>query len=61
MERIKKSSKKLLPKKATNRMVTKSKKTEQLRMAVKENKQKQDMMKISRKKNKSPKKRLGNW
>ena len=61
MERIKKSSKKLLPKKATNRMVTKSKKTEQLRMAVKENKQKQDVMKISRKKNKNPKKRLENW
>ena len=61
MEKIKKSSKKLLPKKAMNRMVTKSKKTEQLRMAAKENKQKQDVMKISRKKNKSPKKRLGNW
>ena len=61
MEKIKKSSRKPLPKKATNKMVTKSKKTEQLRMAAKENKQKQDVMKISRKKNKSPKKRLENW
>ena len=60
MEKIKKS-RKPLPKKVTNKMVTKSKKTEQLKMAATENKQKQDVMKISLKKNKNPKKRLGNW
>ena len=51
------SSKKLLVKKATNRMVTKVRKMELLKMAVKtENKHKQNP--ISRKKNRSLKKRL---
>ena len=55
------SSKKPPAKKATNRMVTKVKRMELLRMAVKmENKHKQNL--ISRKKNRSLKKRrLENW
>ena len=57
MVKIKTSSKKLLARKATNRMVTKDKKMEQQKMAVKmENKQKQDMMKISQK-NRNPKRK----
>ena len=60
MEKTKTSSKKLLVRKATNRMVTKVRKMELLKMAVKtENKHKQNP--ISRKKNRSPKKRLENW
>ena len=58
MEKIKTSSKKLLAKKATNKMVMKGKRTEQLRTGAKtENKKKRDLMKISRRKNRSPKKR----
>ena len=58
MEKIKTSSKKLLAKKATNKMVMKGKRMEQLKTAAKtENKKKRDLMKISRRKNRSPKKR----
>ena len=61
MEKTKTSSKKLLVRKATNRMVTKVRKMELLKMAVKmEKKHKQNP--ISRKKNRSLKKRrLENW
>ena len=63
MGRNKMSSRKPLPKKATSKMVMKSRRMEQvMTLAKTKDKQKRDAMLTKKKKIRSPKrKRLGNW